>query len=385
VTTPVIATRTDILIIGAGVCGSALAWELARRRRKVLVLEAGAIASGASGGPGKRGVRANGRDARELPLMRRAYELWPALADLLDGETGFERIGHLELVERPEDAARAEARLAEQRRHGIPTELLAGAELRALEPDLAAGVRAALHGPLDGVADHTATTHAYARAAERCGATFSTATRATQLVGEAGRVRAAVTAEGDRIEIGTAVVVAANQGVADLVSPLGTHLPTFPVLPQVLITRPLVRPVVRHLIGHAHRRLALKALPDGALMITGGWLGMWNAERRAGEPVAEAVAANLAEAIEVYPCLDGTELAMAVADRTESVAPDLVPIIDVVPGLPNCLFATGWSGHGWAIAPAVAELLATWLIRGDRPAALAPFACRRSPHALPTA
>jgi sarcosine oxidase subunit beta len=48
-----------------------------------------------------------------------------------------------------------------------------------------------------------------------------------------------------------------------------------------------------------------------------------------------------------------------------------------VPGTTNALFATGWSGHGWAIAPAVAELLATWVVDGSRPPLLAPFGVRR--------
>lgn len=369
--------RADVVIVGAGVYGSALAWELARRGREVLVLEANAIASGASGGPGRRGVRANGRDVRELPLMHRAYEIWPTLSDMLDADTGFARIGHLELAEQPEAVARASARCAQQQRHGIPTELVDGAQLRALEPEVADSVLLALYCPLDGVADHTATTRAFARAAERCGARFREGTRVAQLVTDAARVRAVLTADGDRIEVGSAVVVVANQGVAELIAPLGSRLPTFPVLPQVLVTEPLARPVVRHLIGHLHRRLAMKTLDDGAVMITGGWLGVWNAERGVGETVPDAVAGNFADAVAVYPCLAGTEIALAVADRSESVTPDLVPIIDRVPIAPNCLFATGWSGHGWAIAPAVAELMAMWLIEGDRPALLGPFALSR--------
>jgi sarcosine oxidase subunit beta len=228
-------------------------------------------------------------------------------------------------------------------------------------------------------------------------------TRVIRLVADAARVRAVVTSEEDRIEVDSAVVVLANQGVAELVATLGARLggtreqrdraaggterrlaspgpaslATFPVWPQVLVTQPLARAVVHHLIGHSHRRLALKSLPDGSLMITGGWLGVWNSERGVGEPVAEAVAGNLAEAIAVFPCLAGTDVRWAVADRLESVSSDLVPIIDAVPGVTNCLFATGWSGHGWAIAPAVTELMATWLLEGDRPATLAPFALSR--------
>ncbi len=66
--------RADFVIVGGGIYGVATAWELARGGADVLVLEARDIASGASGGLGKRGVRANGRDIRELPLMRAAYD-----------------------------------------------------------------------------------------------------------------------------------------------------------------------------------------------------------------------------------------------------------------------------------------------------------------------
>ena len=73
----------DFVIVGGGVYGAGVAWELARRGAEVLLVEAQRVASGASGGLGKRGVRANGRDLRELPLMRLAYELWPSFADLV--------------------------------------------------------------------------------------------------------------------------------------------------------------------------------------------------------------------------------------------------------------------------------------------------------------
>ncbi len=76
----------------------------------------------------------------------------------------------------------------------------------------------------------------------------------------------------------------------------------------------------------------------------------------------------------MVPALEGVSLRTAVADRAESVGPELVPIIDFVPGLANAIFAAGWTGHGWAIAPAVGELLADWLLAGKRPPLLAPFA-----------
>ena len=51
-----------------------------------------------------------------------------------------------------------------------------------------------------------------------------------------------------------------------------------------------------------------------------------------------------------------------------------MPIIDRVDGHEGVIYASGWCGHGWAIAPAVAPLLASWALDGgDIPGALAPF------------
>ena len=72
------------LVIGGGVFGTGVALEIAKSGRGVRLLEKQKIASGASGGPGRRGVRANGRDVRELPLMKMAYDIWPKLHNDLD-------------------------------------------------------------------------------------------------------------------------------------------------------------------------------------------------------------------------------------------------------------------------------------------------------------
>jgi len=66
-----------------------------------------------------------------------------------------------------------------------------------------------------------------------------------------------------------------------------------------------------------------------------------------------------------------------VADRLETQAVDGIPIIGRLPGTSNVLVGTGWCGHGWAIAPAVCQLLAEWALTGQQPGLLRPFAYRR--------
>jgi sarcosine oxidase subunit beta len=91
----------------------------------------------------------------------------------------------------------------------------------------------------------------------------------------------------------------------------------------------------------------------------------------------DQVAANVAEAVAVFPMLADAPVLEAFADRPECDSADRVPIIDRVPGAENVFFATGWAGHGWAIAPAVSELLAGWILGGERPDLLRPFGCDR--------
>jgi len=352
-----------------------VAWHLARQGVGVTLIEANTIASGASGGPGHRGVRANFRDPRELPLMARAHEIWPVLHEALGCESLFERTGQLTLIEHDEDLAAAEARVATQNRLGTPTELVTGDALRALEPGLAPFIKAAIHCPNDGVADHGATTRAIAEAGCRAGADIAEGVAAHRVLTRDGRAVALDTSQGE-MPVSDHLLLLANAGVRSLVAPW-CDLPTWNLTSQVLLSRPFSENPVRHLVGHVSRTLSLKTEPGDRLMITGGHIGRWDDETGRGHALPEAIAANVADAVAVYPALEGIEVEIADADHLEADCIDGVPVIDRVPGLSNAMFATGWTGHGWAISPAVSELLASWLIEGDRPALLAPFSLAR--------
>lgn len=372
--------RADFVIVGGGIYGAATGWELATRGAEVALLEAHDIAAGASGGLGKRGVRANGRDLRELPLMRIAYERWPALESMLGAPTGYERIGHLQLYERHHDIGAADVRARVQSAMGIPTVHLEGDRVRDVEPGLGAQVLGGLHAPLDGVADHEATTRAYARAAERAGATVRTGAAAVGLDLGGGRVRGVTLADGSSVGVGRELLLLANGGVADLVErELGWRLPVWTVFPQVVRSTPAARAPFRSLVGHLHRPVALKMIPGGSVMLSGGWRGRWNAETGRGETIPASVTGNWAEAVSLFPAIAELEMAEATADRAETSCIDLVPVMDRVPGAANLLVACGWTGHGWAIAPAVAPLLAEWVLDGRTPDLLRPFALSRFP------
>ena len=373
---------TDYIVVGGGVYGAGTAWELASMGKDVLLLEADEIASGASGGLGKRGVRANGRDPRELPLMALAYDLWPKLADELDVDTGYERTGHLRLYERTTAGLQggfesAPARAQAQSELGVETAVLSKERVAELEPHASDDVVGALYCPNDGVADQTATTRGLARAAEELGATVREHTPVRGLELDDGTVTAVVT-DDERFDVGEAVLLLSNTHVPELVaSELDRSLPVWTMWPQVSATEPVDEVPVNHLIGHDHRRLALKAIPGNRVMISGGWRGEWNEATQQGTALEDRIEGNAADARAVFPVLRDADVETADASRPESVSVDHVPIIDTLPEATNAIVGTGWSGHGFAISLAVNRLLATWATEGRRPELLAPFSLDR--------
>ena len=297
----------DYVIVGGGIYGCTVAWELAKAGEDALLLEAKSIASGASGGLGERGVRANGRDLRELPLMRLAYDIWPDLHEQIAGFTGYRRLGHLLLIEREVDLAGAAAQVWMQNQQGIESHLLDAGQLRELEPHISENVIAAIYCPKDGVADHSATTRAMASAASESGARIIENAPVTGLTRQGDtvvRIRATINGEDTEIEVGKQVILLSNAHAAGFVlDNLGIELPIWRMWPQVMALAADTPPPMTHLIGHAHRTLAIKPLPDGRVMVSGGWRGRWNEATGQGEPIAEQVEGNRLEAVAVYPAL----------------------------------------------------------------------------------
>ncbi|WP_420403910.1 NAD(P)/FAD-dependent oxidoreductase [Nisaea sp.] len=364
------------IIVGGGVYGAAVAWHLASRGEAVELIEAGSIASGASGGPGRRGVRANGRDVREIPLMVRAREIWPSLHEVLGTEPLYETTGQIQLFEREIDLAPAEVRAALQNRLGIESRVLSQDEIREFEPGVAPMIRGGLYCPGDGVAFHARTTHAFAEKARLAGAVLREGVEAAGLVATDGKVTALETTEGERIPVTGRLMLFCNAGVKALVAPW-VDLPLWSRTFLVAVSAPLADNPVRHLVGHMSRTLSLKREPDGRLMISGGRPGTWDHAARRGTPIRKEVELNVADAVAVYPELEGLLIETADTDHLEAECIDHVPVIDSLPGNEHVLYAAGWTGHGWAIAPAVAELMRDWVLEGAKPDLLAPFAFGR--------
>lgn len=374
---------SEFVLIGGGIYGTGTAWELARRGYSVTLLEADEIASGASGGLGKRGVRMNGRDHREFPIASRASELWPLLEERIDSPTGFEQTGHLLIYEDVEANLKggfpsARPRRDLQNKYNIETELKNKKELNELEPNISDSVVGGLYCPNDGVADHTLTTRGLAKAARREGANIQENTEVKGFKQREGKIREVVTASGEEYSVEKSVLLLSNfNGVQLLRTEFGLELPVWKAYPQVISTSPFEDPPINHLIGHESRKLALKMLSEGRVMVSGGWSGKEEKGSEKGLTVPEHINGNMDVAANTFPVLEEATVEKADASRPESVSIDEIPIIDTHPDIGNLVIGLGWSGHGFAISLGVNEALAEWMDSGQKPQSLSHFSLSR--------
>ncbi|MCH1881732.1 FAD-binding oxidoreductase [Agrococcus sp. ARC_14] len=366
----------EFVIVGGGVHGLATAYQLARRgAQSVAVLEAKSVASGASGGFGERGVRANRRDLRELPLMAEANTIWPTLHEELGAPTGYRRTGGAYLIDgaaqtgfKGIEAAEVYARA--HRALGVDVEVWDRERVRREYPGVSDAVHGASVVASDGVASHEATTQAYAQAARRLGVQVLEDTSVASLETDAsGRVTAVVTDRDDRIAVTREVLLANNTGVRDLVlRTTGRDLPLWAFYPQAMRLSSSAVPVIPMLTGHESRPLSVKVLGE-ELMLSGGWRG--RVTPAGGQPDEDRVRGNIAVLQSVFPYLTDLEVLGVDVSRAESASVDQIPVIGRC--APNLSVAAGWSGHGWAIAPAVSRHLAETLLHGSTSPMLAPF------------
>lgn len=377
-------TETDYAIIGAGIVGSALAWQLARAGHRVALLERRTVASGASGGPGHRGVRANNRDLREIPLALRALQIWPTLSTALGREAGFSPLGGLsigeaERIKGSHGRVTLEARAAVQNAFGVRTEILDQAGVREKLPQVSRNVRYALFNPNDGIADHTTATRAFAATAVEAGAELREGATVQRIIDQEGGELAIELAGGARLSVRHRVIVLANTQVPSLLrASFDLSLPVWSFNPQVATVRVPRELKLDYLVNHNSRSLSLKRADADHVTVTGGAVGHWDDASETGQPDLTTLSQSLAALTATFPITaTGSSVVSVEASRADSSSFDQIPIIDEVPGHRRVLFGTGWSGHGFAIGPAVAELLAHWLRDGKKPAVLEPFRLAR--------
>jgi len=347
----------DVLIIGGGVTGSSIAYHLARRGRRVLVVERSEVAavpaaSGASAG----GVRRQGRHPAEAKLAIEAIERWKTLEQELEADLHYRRGGNLMLAESDTEAEQLAAFVQRQQELGFTdVRLLNGQEVHALVAGLNERVVAGSYSPNDGQADPIRTTRAFAAAAQRYGATYWNGTSVLALLMQGERVTGARTERGE--VQAEHVVLAAGAWSDELAATIGLRLPIRTLALQMILSTPAQPTILQPVLSALGRALSLKQLPGGAFLLGGGWQGDPTPDRRSYTLRPGSQAGNWATACELLPAVSYQRIARAWCGL-EAQSFDDIPFIGAMPGLNGLTLALGFSGHGFALAPAVGRAIA---------------------------
>jgi sarcosine oxidase subunit beta len=341
----------QVLIIGAGVMGCSLAFELARLGARVTVLERGAVCSGSSG-LNSGGVRHQFTNRLNVQLASRTIERLGTFPDEFGLDIGFKQVGYMFMVSTSEHEAIFRDAVAQQRGLGIASTFIDLGEIEHLVPGInTAGLRGAAFCATDGYVDPYAVVTGYAASARRLGASFLLGDAVVRARRTDSRL-ASVTTRSGRTYHADVFVNAAGVWSTAVAALWDDVLPIQPWRSQAFIIGgiPDLGDDVPMVIDFDNGKLYFHREGPGLLC------GMDNEH---ASPLADSTPCDwakfpqLAERLTFrLPMLEAAVALRGWAGFME-LTPDDNPIVGWS-GLDNVYVSAGFSGHGMSIAPGLA-------------------------------
>ena len=356
------ASTADAVIIGGGVMGCSILYNLAERGvTNTLLLE--------------RDVLASGSTSRSQAILRMHYSnevttrlSWDSLAifkefhEITGVPSGYTKTGYFIIVG-PEDRRAMEGNVSMQRSVGVDTSVVTAEDVREIAPMVETGDGEAFaYEPESGYADPYSVTTGYANAARERGARVRSNSPVTGVEITGDRVSAVLTEDG-RVETPIAVV-ATGPWSGPFLSSIGVDVPLRPIRHQVIMLRRPQDIVPDHpIIGDVVYDMSPR--PDvGNITL----IGVGEDEDAEPESFNQGVDMPMVE--RSFANLTRRMPGMASAlfrggwSGLFTTTPDWHPVLDRVEGIEGLYLAVGFSGHGFKLSPMVGVVMAELITEG---------------------
>jgi glycine cleavage system aminomethyltransferase T/glycine/D-amino acid oxidase-like deaminating enzyme len=368
-------SRARVVIIGGGVGGASIAYHLAQRReRDVVLIDRNELTSGSTFH--SAGLVGQLRGSVSLTrMMMDSVELYRQL------DCGWVECGGVRLACSEEREQEVLRQVAWARTFGLPLELISAQQAAGLFPLMATdGVHCASYLPTDGYLDPSLLTYALIAGARAGGCQVFTHTRVEKIMVHDGRVRGVGTQWGD-IEA-EVVVNAGGMFAAEIGRLAGVRVPVIPFAHEYLVTQPFrnrgVGGAISHLPTLRDPDLLVYYREEGAGLVMGGYernSAPWSLDEHLVDripadfngrlleedwPRFEEIAANSARRVPVMEDVKVTRL----INGPEAFTPDNEFCLGEteVRGL---FVAAGFCAHGLAGAGGMGKLMAEWILTGE--------------------
>jgi sarcosine oxidase subunit beta len=376
-------TAHDVIVIGAGVIGTSIAYHLAAfGARNVVVLDRGLVGSGTSS-QSSGILRTHYSVPENVELARRSWQVFDSFAAYLDDDeasAGLVKCGYL--IAAPEGPKLAPLRdaLAAQQAQGIAAQLLSAQEA-ALRLPICRFDDAALIGfePEAGFADAYLVATGFARAARRRGVKIVEGVEVERLVLEGGRVVGVDTSRGRFA--GATVVSAQNIWARDIERWTGIETPVRAERHGVLaLAGPepytFAMPVYKDLGSPG--MLYCRSYGGTQMLVSEGGAGETLAEpdNEQGDIPVDDILRVGAQVAERFPSYADAGLASSWTGVYD-VTPDWNPVLGRLPDVAGLVVAFGFSGHGFKLSPAVGRVLAQEVLGLPTDVSLVPYGLER--------
>ena len=367
----------DVIVVGGGIIGCSVAWQLSKLEKKVLVIERTDVASGSAGATdGVVGYHTK-KPGVQLDLAVQSIEMFKTLGQELGMDVEYElNAGGLQPVEDKEQWDMLSAMVEEQRKSGVDIRMISAEEACAIEPNLSKDIYGALYSPTSGKVNPLNLTVAYARAAKKLGAEIMTNTEVTGFIIEDGRCKGVMTSKGEfRAD---AVVNACGSWAGKVAKLAGLDLPIKPRKGQLEVTEP-IGPYLKATVQCARYNVIKfrpETIKDQTVLKLGASLSIEQTENGGliiggtrefvdyeGENTFEGIEAMMQRAVRFFPALKDVSV-IRFFSGFRPYTPDGLSLMGEVKTLPGFYMAAGHEGDGIALSPITGKLMAELIVYG---------------------